>query len=84
MSESRWTVTSPDGRLVLELRAAISAEESLLAYRILHDGEEAVMQSRLGFGHTAAQFVDLIVTDVTDTAEIEQTYRLVHGKQQLV
>jgi hypothetical protein len=31
MSESRWTVTSPDGRLVLELKAAISAEESLLA-----------------------------------------------------
>ena len=81
MSESRWTVASPDGRLVFELRAAISAEESLLAYRILHDGEEVVMQSRLGFGHTAAQFVDLIVADVTDTVEIEQTYRLVHGKQ---
>jgi len=81
MSESRWTVTSPDGRLVFELRAAISAEQSLLAYRILCDGEETVMQSRLGFGHTAAQFVDLIVTDVTDTVEIEQTYRLVHGKQ---
>ena len=71
MSESRWTVTSPDGHLVFELRAAISAEESLLAYRILQDGEEVVMQSRLGFGHTAAQFVDLIVTDVTNTVEIE-------------
>ena len=81
MSESRWAVTSPDERLVFELQATITAEESLLAYRILHEGEETVMHSRLGFGHTAAQFVDLIVTDVTDTAEIEQTYRLVHGKQ---
>lgn len=84
MSESSWTVVSPDGRLAFEIVAIGETGRPDLAYRILHDGSEIVAESRLGIEHTTGRLSDVSVTGVSDTVPIQETYHLVHGKQRVV
>jgi hypothetical protein len=84
LSASPWIVASPNGRLDFELVATDASGRPCLAYRVLHDGDEVVMESRLGIEHTGGRFVEVEVTAVTEAVAIEETYHLVHGKQRVV
>lgn len=84
MSESPWTVVSPDGRLAFEIVATRDDGQPALAYRLLHDDAEIVPESRLGIELTTGRLSDVSVTSVSDPAPVQESYRLVHGKQSAV
>ena len=84
MSESPWTVVSPDGRLAFEIVATRDDGQPALAYRILHDDTEIVAESRLGIEHTSGRLSGVFVAAVSDAVAIQETYHLLHGKQRVV
>ena len=84
MSESPWTVVSPDGRLAFEVVAIRDDGRPALAYRILHDHIEIVAESRLGIELTTGRLSDVSAKSVSDPAPIRETYHLVHGKQSTI
>jgi hypothetical protein len=84
MSESPWTVVSPDGRLAFEIVATRDDGQPALAYRILHDDTEIVEESRLGIEHTSGRLSGVFVAAVSDAVAIQETYHLLHGKQRVV
>src|SRR5919109_74666 len=88
-AESAWTVTSPDGRLVFELRLGpdmTGADKGALTYRVQHRAgatrHEVVQWSPIGTIRTDQSFVSgfHIVTIARPTV-VDDSYVALHGKR---
>ena len=81
-----WTVTSPDGRVVLTLReTADPIGGTRFEYAVARDGQPVLDRSRLGIQTETADFsAGLQLESAGAEVRVEDAYTLVHGKQRVV
>ncbi len=84
-AENTWSVTSPDGQIVLTLRLQAQPAQSSLAYEVRCAGEPVVDPSPLGIARRDQPFdAGLTFKTASPVAAHDSAYRLLHGKRREV
>ena len=78
-SAETTTVTSPDGRLCVD----INCHGGLLTYDVCYDGRDMMLTSCLGVVTDMGDYTQGLTQHDVRTAEIDETYTLSHGKRSI-
>jgi alpha-glucosidase len=88
-AQASWTVTSPDGRIQMQVRlaepdrtGAYPPGKTRLYYQVAHDRQAVLAWSPLGISRSDQDFVDgLAFVEAGAARTIDETYTIPHGKR---